>query len=366
MIIDSIELKNFRNYEFLRIDFNEGNNIFYGDNAQGKTNILESIFIACTSKSQRIINERDLIRLGCDEAHIKMCVRNNRTAYRIDIHLKKNKSKGIAIDEIPIKKASELFGIANVVCFSPEDMALIKDGPSMRRRFMDLELCQLDKVYLYNLSRYNQALNQRNKLLKEIIFNRELEKTLPAWDDVLVRYGKELIKLRREFIKHIAVLASEKHYQLTEKKESISIEYDANVNEDEFEKTLENTHEQDIKHHITLVGPHRDDIKFYIGEKDIKRFGSQGQQRTAALALKLSEIELVKEKTGEYPILLLDDVLSELDTKRQNCLLDGLKYTQNIITCTGLEEFINHRFQIDDVFRVEKGNVRRTDKISVD
>jgi DNA replication and repair protein RecF len=361
MIVESLELKNFRNYEELHIELSPGTNIFYGDNAQGKTNVLESIFLACTSKSYRIAHDRDLIRFSEEESHIKMNVRKKNIPYRIDMHLKKNKPKGIAIDEIPIHKASELFGIANVVCFSPEDLSLIKEGPALRRRFMDLELCQLSKVYLYNLTRYNKTLNQRNKLLKDIVFKPSLADTLSVWDDALVQYGQKVIELRREFLNDLSEIISKIHPELSGGTEKLEISYEANVTAEKFMDSLQRSHDQEMKQHLTLVGPHRDDIGFRINNQDIRKYGSQGQQRTAALALKLSEIELVYRRIDDHPILLLDDVLSELDSKRQTFLLNLLKDTQNIITCTGLDDFVHHRFHIDDLFHVQNGTITKNE-----
>ncbi len=359
MIIESLELKNFRNYPSLKVKLSPGTNIFFGDNAQGKTNVLESIFLASTSKSYRIARDKDLIQFGNDEAHIKMEVRKRNVPYRIDMHLKKNKSKGIAIDEIPIHKASELFGIANIVSFSPEDLGLIKEGPAVRRRFMDLELCQLDKVYLYNLARYNKTLNQRNKLLKDVKFKPSLMDTLSVWDEELIKYGSKVIEIRKEFIEELREIIIDIHHHLTGGVEKLMITYDANVSVNDFKNELLHVRESELKQQVTLTGPHRDDLLFMIDGKDIRKFGSQGQQRTAALALKLSEIELVRKKIDDDPILLLDDVLSELDSKRQNYLLNLLSDTQNIITCTGLDDFVNNRFHIDELFHVVNGTITK-------
>jgi DNA replication and repair protein RecF len=273
------------------------------------------------------------------------------------MHLKKNKTKGIAINGIPIKKASELFGIVNIVFFSPEDLNIIKNGPSERRRFIDLELCQLDKVYLHNLTKYNQIINQRNKLLKDISFRGDLKDTLPVWDLQLVNYGNEIIKRRKNFVEQINGIIYEIHKKLSGDKEELIIKYEPNVEEELFLDTLEKNIEKDIRYKITSVGPHRDDLNFLNKDIDIRKYGSQGQQRTAALSLKLSEIELVTNTIHDKPILLLDDVLSELDSNRQNYLLNSISNTQTLITCTGLDEFINNRFCIDKVYRVENGIV---------
>lgn len=357
MIIESIELKNYRNYDELHMDFNQGTNILYGDNAQGKTNILEAIYVCCTTKSHRGSKDRDMIQFDRDESHIKLSLRKNDVPYRIDMHLKKNKTKGVAINGIPIKKASELFGIVNVVFFSPEDLNLIKNGPAERRRFIDLELCQLNKLYVHSLIQYNRSLQQRNKLLKELNFKPEYEGTLDVWDMQLIQYGKEMIRYREQFVEQLNGIIYDIHKQLSGDREELLICYDPNVSCEAFEPSLKKSRAQDLRQKTTLVGPHRDDIGFYVNKIDIRKFGSQGQQRTAALSLKLAEIELVKKLVNDYPILLLDDVLSELDGNRQNHLLSGINHIQTMITCTGLDDFINNRFQIDKVFRVIDGTV---------
>ena len=279
MIIKSLELKNFRNYESLGIAFDAGTNILYGDNAQGKTNVLESLYVSGTTKSHKGSKDREMIRFDAEEAHIRTVVEKNGVDNRIDIHLKKNSAKGIAVNGIPIRKAGELFGILNLVVFSPEDLNIIKDGPAGRRRFMDMELSQLDSIYLHNLTKYHKILQQRNKLLKDIHYRPDLEATLPIWDEQLVLYGTKIIQRR------------------------------------------------------------------------------QGQQRTSALSLKLAEIELVKQLIHDTPVLLLDDVLSELDSNRQNYLLNSIHDIQTIITCTGLDEFVKNRFHINKVFFVREGTI---------
>lgn len=357
MIIESIELKNYRNYDELHMEFHPGTNILYGNNAQGKTNILEAIYVCCTTKSHRGSKDREMIHFNQDESHIKLTVRKNDVPYRIDMHLKKNKTKGVAINGIPIRKASELFGIVNVVFFSPEDLNLIKNGPAERRKFIDLELCQLNKLYVHSLVSYNRILMQRNKLLKDLFFHPEYEETLDVWDMQLVQYGKEIIRFREEFISQLNDMIIDIHRKLTGGKENLRIVYDPNASAEALEENLKRSRAQDVKQKTTLVGPHRDDIGFYLGDIDIRKFGSQGQQRTAALSLKLAEIELVKKLVRDYPVLLLDDVLSELDGERQNHLLEAITHIQTMITCTGLEDFVNNRFQIDKLFRVVQGTV---------
>lgn len=357
MILKSLELDNFRNYESLHMELDLGTNILYGDNAQGKTNILESIYVSGTTKSHKGSKDREMIRFGCEESHIRAVVEKGGIEHRIDLHLKKNRSKGIAIDRIPIRKASELFGILNLVFFSPEDLNIIKNGPSERRRFLDLELCQLDKLYLYELTRYNKILNQRNKLLKDIYFRPELKDTLSVWDVQLADSGRKIIEKREAFVKKISVIVQKIHKSLSGEKETLLLSYEPDSRAEELEERIGECRERDLKFGQTTAGPHRDDLSFFIDNIDIRRFGSQGQQRTSALSLKLSEIEMVKKLIHETPILLLDDVLSELDSSRQNFLLNSIHDIQTVITCTGLDEFVKNRFQINRVFQVMEGKI---------
>lgn len=357
MIIHSLELKDFRNYEQLRIDLDDGINIFHGDNAQGKTNILESVYVGCTSKSHKASKDRELIRFGCEESHIKLRLEKKEVPHRIDMHIKKNQSKGIALDGIPIRRASELFGIANLVMFSPEDLGIIKNSPSERRRFLDLELCQLNRIYTHFLISYNRLINQKNKLLKEIGAMQGLQEMLSVYNEQLIEYGSELIRARALFVKELNRTMQEVHSKITDGKETIEVRYEANTSEEQFAAQLKKYGEQELRQRMCLVGPHRDDLAFRINDVDIRRYGSQGQQRTAALSLKLSEIRLVEEMTKDRPVLLLDDVLSELDRSRQTMLLSAVGGIQTIITCTGLDDFVGHRFRIDRTFYVKDGTV---------
>lgn len=359
MKINSLKLKNFRNYDLLQLDFDDATNIFYGDNAQGKTNILEAVYICGTTKSHRGTKDRDMIHFEKEESHIEAVVNKSGSIYQIDIHLKKNSPKGIAINKVPIRKASELFGIINIVFFSPEDLNIIKNGPSERRRFIDLELSQLDKVYLNNLSNYNRIVNQRNHLLKDIHRQENLIETLDVWDLQLIQYGTKIIEARNKFINQVNEIIADIHNKLTGGREKIEIKYEPNIGNFTLEQALIRSRERDLRMKSTSSGPHRDDICFISSGIDIRKFGSQGQQRTAALSLKLSEIELVKKITKDTPLLLLDDVLSELDKHRQNYLLDSINDIQTLITCTGVDEFVNHRFSINKIFHVQNGQVFR-------
>lgn len=357
MLVKSIELKNFRNYRDLKLEFDAGTNILYGDNAQGKTNILEAVYLSGTTKSHKSSKDMEMIRFRKEESHIRTIVEKNDISYRIDMHLKKNKTKGIAINGVPIKRAGELFGIVNFVFFSPEDLNILKSGPAQRRRFLNLELCQLNKMYLYNLTNYNRVLKQRNALLKELSFRPSLEETLELWDEQLVTYGTELIREREKFIKRLNEIIYEIHKNLSGDREELLILYEPDITAEQFQSELWAGREIDKKLKTTHIGPHRDDMSFLIKDIDIRRFGSQGQQRTCALSLKLAEISLVRQVVKDTPVLLLDDVLSELDSNRQNFLLNSIHDIQTIISCTGLDEFVKNRFELNKVFHVVDGTV---------
>ena len=368
MILKSLELSNFRNYNSLSMEFDSGTNILYGDNAQGKTNILEAIFVSATTKSHKSSKDKDIVNFNEEEAHIRTYLEKEGIETRVDMHLRKNKSKGIAIDGIKIKKAAQLLGILNVIFFSPEDLNIIKNGPAERRRFVDMELCQVDNLYLHNLNHYNKIITQRNKLLKDLYWNPALKETLSIWDIQLVSFGSKVMERRKLFINQLNEILGGIHKNLSGGRELLVIQYEPEVAIEDYERKLSSTQERDMKLKMTTVGPHRDDFSFMVTrldgngipvEKpiDIRKFGSQGQQRTAALSLKLSEIELVKKLTKDTPVLLLDDVLSELDSNRQNYLLNSIGDIQTIITCTGLDEFINNRFEINRIYKVTNGNV---------
>ena len=307
MYIKSLELENYRNYKSLNLSFDKGTTILYGDNAQGKTNILEAIYVSATTKSHKGSKDREIINFEEEEGHIRTILEKDGLDYRIDMHLRKAKSKGIAINCEKIKKASELIGLLNVVFFSPEDLNIIKDGPAYRRRFVDMELCQLDQFYIYNLNNYNKIVNQRNKLLKDLYFNPSLRETLMIWDTQLESFGSKIIERRAQFCEQLNEIIYDIHQKLSGGKEEIKIVYEPNVSASDIGIMLQREQERDIKTKMTSVGPHRDDFAFMVNGIDIRKFGSQGQQRTAALSLKLAEIELVKKITKELQIRKSDD-----------------------------------------------------------
>ncbi len=355
MIVRSLELSEYRNYSVLKAEFHPGTNLIFGDNAQGKTNALEAIYECATSRSHRGSKDREIIRFGAEEAHIRLVTEKRGIPSKVDIHLRKNKPKGIAVNGIPIKKVSELFGILNVVMFSPEDLRIVKSSPQERRRFIDVELCQLNKLYISELINYNKALLQRNDLLKQGIRNKEQTDLLDVWDVQLAEYGKAVMAEREKFIAELDEIIVPIHQELTGNKETIRLEYLPSVSREQFDEKLFLGRDTDVHTGTTNIGPHRDDLAFMINGLDVRKYGSQGQQRTAALSLKLAEIELVKKMINDSPVLLLDDVLSELDESRQERLLGSISKVQTFMTCTGLEDLAMKGMKVDRKFRVTEG-----------
>ncbi|MDO5702003.1 MAG: DNA replication/repair protein RecF [Lachnospiraceae bacterium] len=358
MYVKSIDLRNFRNYEELSLTLSPGINIFYGSNAQGKTNILESVYMAATTRSHRGSKDRDMIRLGEEESHIRMWTERGGNENRIDIHLKKMRAKGVALNGFPVRRAADLYGITPLVFFSPEDLRIVKNGPSERRRFMDLVMGSMDRVYLADLSRYVKILKERNALLHEAAVNNGRRDEIDIWDMQLLDTGRRIIRKRREFLEIFSEKAALEHSKLTDGEENLVISYEPNVSEEDFEDKLRRNRESDLRTRETHAGPHRDDLSLMTGDMDLRVYGSQGQHRTAALSMKLAEIAYIGETEGVKPILLLDDVLSELDTKRQNALLAGIDSTQTLITCTGMDDLLGRAISADRIYEVVRGTVR--------
>ena len=377
MYIESIELKDFRNYDYLSLDLDEKVNLLYGDNAQGKTNILEAVCIASTARSHRGAKDEEIIRIPelaaenvisddeflsnykNEDAHIKLIVKKEFSRDRIDIHLKKNRSKGIALNGIPVRRAADIFGILQIVFFSPEDLDIIRRGPGVRRHFLDMDISRINSLYLNQLLGYNKVLESRNKLLKKISFARKEGdiNTLDILDEQLILLGNEVISERIKYIRKLNILISSIHSSISGKREEAEIIYEPHATIETFAQELKKCREKDIKTGQTNVGPHRDDFTFSINGADVKRYGSQGQKRTAALSLKLAQIDIAKSMTGELPVLLLDDVLSELDFNRQKFILEKIGNMQTIITCTGRDSLIKQEFNVDRIFKVSEGKV---------
>ena len=352
-------LKNFRNYKSLDMELSPHINIFRGKNAQGKTNLLEAIYYCATGRSHRTSFDRECILYKEDEALIKLWYERYRED-QIEIHLRKNGRKSIAVNGMAARKINELFGCFPVVVFSPEDLSLIKSGPSRRRRFMDMEICQVDPVYLFNLQQYCRILRQRNQLLKDIYRSPGKKDELQDWDRQLAHYGIQLVRRREQFIETIRPMTQTLHISISHGTEELSISYESGKadGEEEFYNRLQKDVSRDILQGNTSFGPHHDDILLEINGTDVRVYGSQGQQRTAALSLKLAEFEMMKKEIGYAPVLLLDDVMSELDGDRQLHLLKYIEENQTILTCTGIEDSIR-QLPAGRVFEIEKGNVKK-------
>lgn len=361
MYITKVELQDFRNYENLNIEFHPNVNLILGNNAQGKTNLIEAIYLSSLGKSFRTSNDFEMIKFGSKFFRIKVEAEKKNEDVCIEMAVSKE-SKAVKLNGHKIKKISELLENVYIVVFSPEDLKIIKEEPEKRRKFIDRELCQIRPMYFNNISRYKKVLLQRNTMLKE---NAPKISLLEIWDQELVEYGSKIIMMRAEFIKKLDKISSEIHKNITNGKEKLHVQYEANVpfmsNLEEqkniFLEKIEINIEKDLVRRNTSVGPHRDDLKISINGIDIRKFGSQGQQRTAALSLKLAEIMLIKEETEEDCILLLDDVLSELDEERQNYLINSLSNIQLFITSAELSEKVKRTLPEGKTFYVENGHV---------
>lgn len=359
MYIKELELKNFRNYEDLNIKFDENINFIIGNNAQGKTNLIESIFICSIGKSFRTSKDSDMIGFEKDFAKIKLTAQKQLFPTDVEVNIRKDHGKSIKIDGISISKTSELLDNLYIVIFSPEDLKIVKDEPEKRRRFIDRELCVLKPSYFDSITNYKKIILQRNNYLKE----KNIDSTvLDIWDIQLAKYGAKIISMRSEFIEKLNKISSCIHSNITNKKENLKIEYEPNVKtknniENALYNTIKKSQENDLRLRTTTRGPHRDDISFFIDSINVRNFGSQGQQRTAALSLKLAELNLIKEETGEDAILLLDDVMSELDAERQEFLIKTLSDIQLFITTTEITDSLKNTLSDGKVFTVENGKI---------
>lgn len=340
MYLSRVQLKNFRNYSACDVRLDKGVNVIFGDNAQGKTNLIEAIFFSCVGRSPRTSKDKELIKWNEDAAYIKLFAAKDCGNTEIETYLTHTENKRISVNGMPIARIGELMGTISVVFFSPDELKIVKDGPSDRRKFMDIDLSQMSRAYFYDLAKYNRILSQRNKLLKS---GAAKEDTLHVWDLQLSECGARIAVARKSFIDKLKPHAKSIHEFLTEGKETLFVEYDGIAGEDIKDveaillKDLEAGRERDLRLCYTTAGVHKDDITLKIGTTDIRTYGSQGQQRTAALSLKLAELEIFRSEIGEPPILILDDVLSELDKSRQQKLLEKAQGLQTIITCTHLE-----------------------------
>ena len=353
MYIDKMKLINFRNYECQEIQFNKNINIIYGDNAQGKTNILEAIFLSSFGKSFRTSKEKELIKFGQDKLMVEANFQKKDRDGKIRIEI--GSKKQITVNGIKIKKLSELLGNINIVIFTPEDINILKDGPAGRRRFLDMMIGQLRPNYVHNLNLYIQTLEQRNNYLKQIKELNKPQEMLEIWDEKLAEYGEKVYLYRKEFVDKIINKMNDIHKKITDEKEELKIEYISNCSKkNEYLKILNERRKLDIIKGFTTKGVHRDDFVIYINNREVGVYGSQGQNRTVILSLKLSELNVVYDEIGEYPILLLDDFMSELDEKRRKNFLENIENTQVIITGTDKVEIST----IDcSLYNVQKGEI---------
>lgn len=339
MRIKSLQLNDFRNYGQQLVEFGDGLNVFYGANASGKTNLLESVFVCSVLKTPRTTKDKEMVRFGAERAQIKLSVEKTFSRHVILIQIDQTGKKKVAVDGLPVQRAGELLGVLGVVFFSPDELKLVKESPSERRRFLDVGLSQQQKSYFSALSRYNKILKQKNNLLKEGRYSSNLDDMLDVWDVGLADYGATIIKKRTDFVNAVSAYSADAHMKLSGGKEELSLSYECGVTSDSdvrknLEKALSESREKDKELGFCTVGPHRDDIKISVNGLDCRKFASQGQQRTVALAMKLGEAAMYKKETGETPVLLLDDVFSELDLNRRAVLLSEASAYQTIITCT--------------------------------
>ncbi|HIW12790.1 MAG TPA: DNA replication/repair protein RecF [Candidatus Salinicoccus stercoripullorum] len=364
MILKNIHLGNFRNYESLDLEFHPKLNVFIGRNAQGKTNLLESIYFLALAKSHRTAKDKELIRFKQEEAFVNGSISTSYSDLPLSISVS-SKGKRAKVNHMEVARLSQYIGHLNVVLFAPEDLNIVKGSPQVRRKFINMECGQISKVYLNMLSGYQKVLAQKNNYLKQRNVDRVMIDVLNAQ---LAEHASLIILKRQQFIQTIEKYASRIHGDISNGNESLTVRYKPNIKfESEDEKSLEleikslldDTLEKEIERGQALAGPHRDDISFYINDFDVQTYGSQGQQRTTALSVKLAELELIHEEIGEYPVLLLDDVLSELDETRQSHLLTSIRNrVQTFVTTTSISD-INHTI-MDEMqsFSIDDGKVK--------
>ena len=364
MEVKSIRLQNFRNYEELELSFDSSRNIIIGENAQGKTNLIEAIYLCAFARSFRTQNTQDMIMIGKNSGRVIVNAVSEEIEKEISITLERSGRKMIRKDQKLIRRTADLLNTLVVVVFSPEDLRMIKDSPDRRRSFINKEISQLRPKYFECLRNYNEALRQKNALLKDRLGRgQETEEMLDIYDLQLAQYGAEIIRFRKEFITMLSRRACVIQERITGGKEQLEIRYQCSAGEEEAETIcgkLRDHREKDFYAGFSTIGPHRDDIDFYVNGKDAKKYGSQGQQRTVALALKLAEIQIARDILGENPILLLDDVLSELDLERQKFLFSEIENVQIFITTTEVNESIIAKMPEGSVFKVSSGFVTKT------
>ncbi len=362
MFITDIELINFRNYKHLKTEFDQKVNIILGQNAQGKTNLLEGIYLTSIGRSFRTNHDSEMVKFGEEQAKIKLQAKKEILDTSIEIILRRDAKKSIKKDGVNVRKSSELLENILIVIFSPEDLKIVKDEPEKRRKFIDRELCQIQPLYYDSLYHYKKTLIQRNTYLKEENPDNSL---LDLWDTQLAKYGAKIIHMREKFIRKISNFSGKIHGSITNRKESLFLEYNPNIlykeDKDEqegyFYDEIKKAFRNDLRLRTTTRGPHKDDISFFVNGINMRSFGSQGQQRTCALSLKLAELNLIREETGEEAILLLDDVMSELDVERQEYLIKTLKENQIFITTADIDRQLLSSFPEAKLIQIENGTI---------
>jgi DNA replication and repair protein RecF len=361
--LKKIKYDNFRNLDNMILEPSSRVTLLSGANAQGKTNMLEAIHICCTGRSHRTSRDKELIKFGSISSFIDATCMQKDGTHRIEIRLSNTNKKAVRINNSPARRLGQLMGHMNAVMFAPEDLQLIKSGPSFRRRFVDIALSQMSSTYFYNLQRYQKALEQRNALLKNPISDK---RTLDIWDEQLAKHGAFLSIRRAKFVEQLDKICSKIHSELTGEKERLKVKYQASFyldNEDEMEKKLiehfKKNRENDIRRVTTTTGPHRDDIEMSVNDIDVRAFGSQGQQRTCALSMKLAEVDIMHQMTGEYPLLLLDDVFSELDNSRRTWLLNYIGNVQTFITCVDIDRNLLFKRSDIDILNIKDGKLHK-------
>ena len=353
MWIKSIELKNFRNYKEQKISLDKNINIFFGENAQGKTNILEAIYLGSIGKSFRAKRDNEMINIGKENSYIKLEYEKKDRDGKIEIEL--GRKKIIYYNGIKLKKLSEILGNINIVIFTPDDIEILKGGPQNRRKFLDIMISQLRPNYMYLLNLYSKTIEQRNNYLRQIKELKKDPQLLDIWDEKIIEYSNKISKYRNEFIEKIKNKIKIIHKEITNNEEEIEIKYITDsLDIENYKKLLKERRKLDIIKGYTTKGIHRDDFEIYINNKLVNIYGSQGQHRTAILTLKIAELQIVNEETGEYPILLLDDFMSELDEKRRKNLLKYMQKTQVIITCTEKLNIENLKYK---EYKVKEGKI---------
>ena len=372
MKLTNLQLQNFRNYESVQLEFTDGVHVFIGENAQGKTNLMESIYALAMTKSHRTTNDKELIGWNKEFATIKGTVEKTATKTNLELQFSK-KGKIAKVNYLEQKRLSSYLGNLNVILFAPENLALVKGSPQNRRKFVDMELGQMSSLYLYDLVEYNRVLKQRNTYLKQLaIKKKQPDEYLDVLSEMLSELASKIVFHRLDFMKQLEALAIPIHDQLSLGREKFSVSYQATIPLEDgltpsqmkeiYMNQFKKNQTREADQATTLIGPHRDDLIFYLNEVPVQTYGSQGQQRSTVLSLKLAEIELMKLSTGEYPLLLLDDVLSELDDDRQTHLIKAIENkVQTFITTTSLDgikqQFINEPV----VIPIEKGTILKTE-----